>query len=130
MPEPLERRVDDLKRSPAAQRRCDRALDSFIDLVLEGNLPPTPQQIAERAGISIATFFRYFENLNAMRQQAAERMRAGAELQPGLQKNQMESPYRPDLYRHGEVQDLPHSHNYACLHHHWDLPHTSAGLSL
>ncbi|MAI26947.1 MAG: TetR/AcrR family transcriptional regulator [Myxococcota bacterium] len=74
MSEPLERRVDDLKRSPAAQRRCDRALDSFIDLVLEGNLPPTPQQIAERAGISIATFFRYFENLNAMRQQAAERM--------------------------------------------------------
>ncbi len=44
MSEPIERPVDSLKRSPAAQRRCDRALDSFIDLVLEGNLPPTPQQ--------------------------------------------------------------------------------------
>ena len=74
MSEPLERPADGLKRSPAAQRRCDRALDSFIDLVLEGHLPPTPQQVAERAGISMATFFRYFENLNAMRQQAAVRM--------------------------------------------------------
>jgi AcrR family transcriptional regulator len=50
------------------------ALDAFIDLVLEGNLPPNSQQVAERAGISMATFFRYFENLNAMRYDAAARM--------------------------------------------------------
>ena len=65
---------DGLKRTPAAQRRRIRALDSFIDLVLEGNLPPTPQQVSKRAGISMATFFRYFENLNAMRHEAAARM--------------------------------------------------------
>ena len=74
MSDPIERSRDGLTRSPAAARRRDRALDSFIDLVLEGHLPPTPQQVSERAGISTATFFRYFESLNAMRQQAAARM--------------------------------------------------------
>ncbi len=60
--------------TPAAMRRRVRALDAFIDLVLEGNLPPTAEQVAERAGISKATFFRYFESLNAMRYDAGARM--------------------------------------------------------
>jgi AcrR family transcriptional regulator len=60
--------------TPAAMRRRVRALDAFIDLVLEGNLPPTAEQVAERAGISKATFFRYFESLNAMRYDAGTRM--------------------------------------------------------
>ena len=60
--------------TPAAMRRRIRALDAFIDLVLEGNLPPTADQVAERAGISKATFFRYFESLNAMRYDAGARM--------------------------------------------------------
>jgi len=60
--------------TPAATRRRVRALDAFIDLVLEGNLPPTAEQVAERAGISKATFFRYFESLNAMRYDAGARM--------------------------------------------------------
>ncbi len=60
--------------TPAATRRRVRALDAFIDLVLEGNLPPTAEQVAERAGISMATFFRYFETLNTLRHDAAARM--------------------------------------------------------
>ncbi len=60
--------------SPAAARRRVRALDAFIDLVLEGHLPPTVEQVAERAGISKATFFRYFESLKAMRYDAGARM--------------------------------------------------------
>ena len=62
------------QRTPAARRRRIRALDAFIDLVLEGHLPPTADQVAERAGISKATFFRYFESLNAMRYDAGARM--------------------------------------------------------
>lgn len=60
--------------TPAAMRRRVRAVDAFIDLVLEGNLPPTAEQVAERAGISKATFFRYFESLNALRYDAGARM--------------------------------------------------------
>ena len=63
-----------LQGTPAAMRRRVRALDAFIDLVLEGHLPPTVEQVADRAGISKATFFRYFESLNAMRYDAAARM--------------------------------------------------------
>ena len=65
---------DRFQGTPAALRRRARALDAFIDLVLEGNLPPTAEQVAERAGISKATFFRYFESLNAMRYDAGARM--------------------------------------------------------
>ena len=60
--------------TPAATRRRVRALDAFIDLVLEGHLPPSAEQVAERAGISKATFFRYFESLSAMRYDAGARM--------------------------------------------------------
>ena len=60
--------------SPAAMRRRVRTLDAFIDLVLEGNLPPTVEQVVERAGISQATFFRYFESLAALRYDAGARM--------------------------------------------------------
>ncbi len=65
---------DRFQGSPAAKRRRVRTLDAFIDLVLEGNLPPTIEQVAERAAISKATFFRYFESLNAMRYDAGARM--------------------------------------------------------
>ena len=65
---------NDISLAPAARQRRVRALDAFIDLVLEGNLPPTPEQVADRSGISIATFFRYFESLNSMRHDAAARM--------------------------------------------------------
>ena len=74
MPESPARTSGAPQRMPAASRRRVAALDAFIDLVLEGNLPPTPNQVAERSGISIATFFRYFESLNAMRHAAATRM--------------------------------------------------------
>lgn len=74
MPESPARTPGAPQRTPAANRRRVAALDAFIDLVREGNLPPTPNQVAERAGISIATFFRYFESLNAMRHAAAARM--------------------------------------------------------
>ncbi len=60
--------------SPAAMRRRVRALDAFIDLVLEGHPPPTVEQVIDRAGISQATFFRYFESLCAMRYHALARM--------------------------------------------------------
>ena len=74
MSESAESPHGDLTRPPAVNRRRLCAIDAFIDLVLEGNLPPTPKQVAERAGISMATFFRYFENLNDMRLSAAARM--------------------------------------------------------
>ncbi|MCP3915721.1 MAG: TetR/AcrR family transcriptional regulator [bacterium] len=74
MSETAESTSDGFQGTPASTRRRVRAIDAFIDLVLEGNLPPTTEQVAERAGISMATLFRYFENLNVMRRDAALRM--------------------------------------------------------
>ena len=74
MPELAPTPPEGCQGSAAAVRRRVSALDAFIDLVLEGNLPPTTDQVAERAGISKATFFRYFESLNALRYGAGARM--------------------------------------------------------
>ena len=41
--------------------------DATIDLVFEGNIPPTSVQIADRAGVSVASIFRYFETLEDLR---------------------------------------------------------------
>lgn len=60
------------RRAPASERRI-RAIDAHIDLVLEGNLPPSIEQVAERSGVSVPTLFRYFENLDQLRADAARR---------------------------------------------------------
>lgn len=60
------------RRSAPSERRA-RAIDAFIDLVLEGNLPPSTEQVADRTGISMATLFRYFESLDELRRDAAAR---------------------------------------------------------
>lgn len=64
---------------PADGRRARRArgrlsvTEAMIDLALEGHLPPTAEQVAERAGVSQASLFRYFENLDELRQATVQR---------------------------------------------------------
>jgi AcrR family transcriptional regulator len=47
-------------------------IDAVLDLTFEGHHPPSAEQIAERAGVSVASVFRYFESLDEMRAQAIE----------------------------------------------------------
>jgi AcrR family transcriptional regulator len=61
-----------LGRTSKAERVA-RVIDSFIDLVLEGNTPPTPEQVHERAGVSPATLYRYFKSLDDLRGAAVQR---------------------------------------------------------
>ena len=61
------------RRSASARRRL-LVVDAFIDLVLEGGAPPAPEDIADRAGVSRATFFRYFSTLAELRNDAATRV--------------------------------------------------------
>lgn len=49
-------------------------VDAFIDLVLERGSPPTPEEVADRASVSRATFFRYFSTLVELRNEAAARV--------------------------------------------------------
>jgi AcrR family transcriptional regulator len=47
-------------------------INAAIDLLLEGHTPPTSDQLAERAGVSVASLFRYFETLDELRTDAIE----------------------------------------------------------
>lgn len=74
MPASVETQTQRRRPRPAAAERRNRALDSFVDLLLEGHGPPSPEQVAERTGISMATFFRYFETLDQLRGEAMVRV--------------------------------------------------------
>lgn len=39
-------------------------IDAMVDLVLEGHAPPQPELVAERAGVSLASLYRYFKTLD------------------------------------------------------------------
>lgn len=41
-------------------------IDAMVDLVQEGQLPPSPDLVAERAGVSVASLFRYFDDLDEL----------------------------------------------------------------
>ncbi|MEW5813127.1 MAG: TetR/AcrR family transcriptional regulator [Actinomycetota bacterium] len=64
---------------PADGRRARRArgraavVEATIDLVLEGFSPPTVEQVAERAGVSTASVFRYFDTLDELRDETIRR---------------------------------------------------------
>ena len=45
----------------------------MIDLVLEGHVPPQAELVAERAGVSLASVFRYFATLDELRHEAIGR---------------------------------------------------------
>ena len=46
--------------------------EAMIDLIMEGNTSPTVAQIAGRAGVSIASLFRYFDTLEDLRRSTNE----------------------------------------------------------
>ena len=46
--------------------------EATIDLVFEGKVPPSADQVAERAGVSIASLFRYYETLDELRRETTE----------------------------------------------------------
>jgi AcrR family transcriptional regulator len=47
-------------------------IEAMIDLIMEGNTSPTVAQIAGRAGVSVASLFRYFDTLEDLRQTTSE----------------------------------------------------------
>ena len=65
--------ADDGRRPPPSERRA-RALDAFIDLVLERGGHPRPEEVAARANVSIASLYRYFTDLDELRRDAMARL--------------------------------------------------------
>jgi AcrR family transcriptional regulator len=64
-------RVTDGRR---ARRERGRAAvtEAMIDLMCEGEIVPSADLVAERAGVSVASIFRYFETLDDLRRSTIE----------------------------------------------------------
>ena len=50
-------------------------IDAMFELLQEGKVPPGTDAIAERAGVSVASIFRYFEGIEDLQLQTLERFR-------------------------------------------------------
>ena len=60
-------------RRARRDRGREAVTEAMIDLVLEGHVPPTAEQVAARAGVSVASLFRYFETLDELRRATIQR---------------------------------------------------------
>jgi AcrR family transcriptional regulator len=54
-------------------RNRDAVVEALLDLYRSGNLAPSTDQIAERAGISARSLFRYFDDVDALIRTAVAR---------------------------------------------------------
>jgi AcrR family transcriptional regulator len=60
-------------RRARRERGRTAVVDAMFELLQEGQLPPAVEAIAERAGVSVSSVFRYFENLDDLQQRTIER---------------------------------------------------------
>jgi len=60
-------------RTARRERGRIAVLDAMVGLVQEGHLPPTAEQVASRAGVSVASLFRYFDDLDDLQRQMIAR---------------------------------------------------------
>ena len=77
MPARRARKADDeidgrIRRSLRSRQRI---LDAMVELVEEGELHPTGQQVADRAGVGLRTVFRHFEDMESLHAEINERVR-------------------------------------------------------
>ncbi len=55
------------------ERNRTAVVDAMFALLQEGHLPPSADQIAERAGVSVSSVFRYFDDLDDLQRQTIDR---------------------------------------------------------
>ncbi|MGH0030804.1 MAG: TetR/AcrR family transcriptional regulator [Myxococcota bacterium] len=55
-------------------RSRQRILDAMIELIQDGELQPTGQQVADRAGVGLRTVFRHFEDMETLFSELRERV--------------------------------------------------------
>jgi TetR/AcrR family transcriptional regulator, regulator of autoinduction and epiphytic fitness len=64
-------RAVDGRRARGARTRL-KVIESLLDLVAEGNVRPTAQEIAAHAGVALRTVYHHFEDVEALRRLALE----------------------------------------------------------
>ena len=66
-------------RRQRSERSRQAIIDASLELLEEGTLVPTAQQISERAGVGIRSFFRHFSDMEALFAAADEQSREATE---------------------------------------------------
>ena len=79
--------IGNVETSPVDGRRARgertrlRVIDALLDLVDEGTVRPTAQEVATRAGVALRTVYHHFEDVEALRRLALDlQMRRHAEI--------------------------------------------------
>lgn len=69
--------IEELARVDGRRARRERnraaVIDALLSLIDESHVPPSTDDIAERAGVSVSSLFRYFESLDDLQEQTIER---------------------------------------------------------
>jgi AcrR family transcriptional regulator len=60
------------RRVLRGQRNREAVVQAFLDLVAEGDLAPTAQKVAARAGLSLRSVFHHFEDMEQLFASAAD----------------------------------------------------------
>jgi AcrR family transcriptional regulator len=71
--EPSQQSDGRIKRSQDSQQRIVAAL---LELVSEGNMTPSAEQVAERAGIGLRSVFRHFKDMDSLYREMADALSA------------------------------------------------------
>lgn len=71
-------RTADVEETDGRVRRSvrsrERILDALMELIAEGDLQPTGQHVAERAGIGLRTVYRHFEDMEGLYRELNDRV--------------------------------------------------------
>ena len=70
-PRPEETVVDG--RRARRERNRLAVIDALFELLVQAERPPSVEEVAAHAGVSVSSVFRYFENLDDLQQETIER---------------------------------------------------------
>jgi AcrR family transcriptional regulator len=62
-------------RRQRTERSRVAVIDAVFELLREGRVPPTAEEIAERSGVSVSSIFRYFTGLDDLQRQTLDRFK-------------------------------------------------------
>ena len=108
--------VDETAVADGRRMRSERSRDAIIEaalqLVQEGILVPTAQQIADRAGVAMRTFFRHFESMESLSTAVDENTRDSYESlftlveRQGTLDERVENAVRHRTHAYEQVKDV------------------------
>jgi AcrR family transcriptional regulator len=90
-----------------SERSRQAIIEAAVALMEEGVLVPTAQQISERAGVGIRSFFRHFEDMESLFVAVDNQLRDGYEalFRGGDREGTLEERLEHAVERHGNAYD-------------------------